>query len=41
MACSPHDNRAPGTWQFYKDDAHMNEWYEQHGKKSKTKAAAP
>jgi len=30
MACSPKNNRRPWTWQFYKNDAHMNEWYEQH-----------
>ncbi len=39
MACSPKNSRAPWTWQFYKDDAHMNEWYKQYGEGLKAKAA--
>ena len=39
MTCSPSNNRAPWTWQFYENDAHMREWYERHAEELKQIAA--
>jgi hypothetical protein len=39
MTCSPGNNRAPWTWQFYENDAHMRDWYEKHAEELKELAA--
>ena len=39
MTCSPGNNRAPWTWQFYENAAHMREWYEKHAEELKQLAA--
>jgi hypothetical protein len=39
MTCSPSNNQAPWTWQFYENEAHMREWYEKHAEELRQLAA--